>query len=531
MGIRRLLNFIIGAQWEGGEAVAKAKGDLKGLEQETKNAGGGIGSSMDKAALAAGVFSAGVFAAGQAAKAAWKAINEGAAMAGMNQQLTAAAANIGITTDVLNNQLRNALKGTVTDAEATKLALKAIADGATTIPEITAAVVAQAEAMGLLVNGTRTAAGEFEALTNKQQNFIDTAKQAAAVDISTTFGGGGSGGYLDQQIQQEQKRIELQLRLNALVGSGITTYADYAAIQSDLQQRELAEAEAAIQQAEAKRALETAIAAVDIKLGQYIGYLDRAAAAAGRTTASVWTLRDALSGLSQIGQLQYLAQGYGGPNVSPDRFAAGREGNALVAAREQARIMGTISEEAGRAQTRELQAWNRTQKAIEETTDATYGYASSIITAEEAMMNLQAATGSMFDQARRMTEFNPAEYYYKQLLEAGAGAQQLKDALITSGLESPERAEEIFNLAQRMQAIQNVAQQTVAGGIPVAMGWQAAQATADNVIAGQYAGATINQGGYQIAVNFNGDVIDPETITALIDQALLEAYQAGGGTP
>ena len=57
----------------------------------------------------------------------------------------------------------------------------------------------------------------------------------------------------------------------------------------------------------------------------------------------------------------------------------------------------------------------------------------------------------MFDQARRLTDFNPAEFYYRQLLEAGASASTLRDALVSSGLETPERANEIYNQAQLMQ--------------------------------------------------------------------------------
>ena len=127
----------------------------------------------------------------------------------------------------------------------------------------------------------------------------------------------------------------------------------------------------------------------------------------------------------------------------------------------------------------------------------------------------------MFDQARRLTDFNPAEFYYRQLLEAGASASTLRDALVSSGLETPERANEIYNQAQLMQAIQNIAQQTVAGGVPAAMGWGAVQgAAADPNLAGQYSGATIVQGGQSVTVNFNGDVIDEEIIRELIDEAL-----------
>ena len=54
------------------------------------------------------------------------------------------------------------------------------------------------------------------------------------------------------------------------------------------------------------------------------------------------------------------------------------------------------------------------------------GIASGAATAAQEMAELDAATGSLFNQARKMTELDPAEFFFEEALAAGASAEKLR---------------------------------------------------------------------------------------------------------
>jgi hypothetical protein len=158
------------------------------------------------------------------------------------------------------------------------------------------------------------------------------------------------------------------------------------------------------------------------------------------------------------------------------------------------------------------------------------GISSGAASAADAMAELDAATGSFFDQARRAKEFNPAEFFYEQALAAGASADKLREALIGGGLASTEEADKIYQEALQRQQIAAAAQ-AFAGG----------QATFDQAFGGgqgmaaaDFSGSTVDQsrtvnvGGVTVYISGNATGADLEMA---IDNAFAVVADAQGTAP
>jgi len=158
---------------------------------------------------------------------------------------------------------------------------------------------------------------------------------------------------------------------------------------------------------------------------------------------------------------------------------------------------------------------------VEKATGAIEEYKTEVEKTAEAMASLNAETGSLFERMRKLDEFKPENLFYEQLIKQGASAAQLRDALIETGLESEERANEIFQRAQWASFADLIAESIAKRGGSVAEGWALAQqGLEDPDIAGKFSGATVVNGDNVYSINFYGDVIDIEMIRNMIDEAI-----------
>ena len=132
-------------------------------------------------------------------------------------------------------------------------------------------------------------------------------------------------------------------------------------------------------------------------------------------------------------------------------------------------------------------------RTLEDADDLAGQFFGGVITgaqsAADAMAELDAVTGSYFDQARKGKDFNPAELFYEQALAAGASADKLREALIGGGLASTEEADRIYQEALQRQQIAAAAQAFAAPG---GLSFEDAFKSGEGLTAADFSGATVN---------------------------------------
>jgi hypothetical protein len=252
----------------------------------------------------------------------------------------------------------------------------------------------------------------------------------------------------------------------------------------------------------------------DRVLLQYANSANAAAAATSRLPSDFKLSRDRSSILS-ITDAQYAA-------------GAGNRGVDSVSARaeKQAEAMRNLRREGIGV----IRGYEEMSQTGDELAQSFFGIGSGASAAATAVADLAAETGSYFDQARRATEFNAAEFFYEQALAAGASAQQLKDVLTTSGLETPERAEEIYQQALQRQRLAASAQAFVGGGL----GLEEALAGGQGLAAADFSGSTVDQsrtvnvGGVTIIINGSAS---PADLEMAIDNSFAKVEAAEGVAP
>jgi hypothetical protein len=156
------------------------------------------------------------------------------------------------------------------------------------------------------------------------------------------------------------------------------------------------------------------------------------------------------------------------------------------------------------------------------------GVASGAATAAEEMAKLDAASGSLFDQARRMTELDPAEFFFEQALQFGASAEKLREVLVGSGLSSVQEADEIFQRFKQLESLKAGAQ---AFAVQDGISFEQAFAGGAGLATADFSGATVDQsktvdvGG--VTINIQGSA-DPADLEMAIDSAFAEIAQSEG---
>ena len=169
--------------------------------------------------------------------------------------------------------------------------------------------------------------------------------------------------------------------------------------------------------------------------------------------------------------------------------------------------------------------------ATQDLTGSLGGVGMAAESAADKMARLAAETGAFFDQARRGDDFDPAEAFYKAALKHGASAEQLRDLLVRTGLESPERSQEIYEESIQRQ-LADLAGQAYAGGENLDMLWQGVQsgmanpAWAKEVV--QNVTNTTNLGGISVNVTVNGN-IGGDDLKMTVDSAIKTAVVEFGG--
>ena len=172
-----------------------------------------------------------------------------------------------------------------------------------------------------------------------------------------------------------------------------------------------------------------------------------------------------------------------------------------------------------------------------EATDLEVGFFGGIVTgaqsAADAIEELDAVTGSYFDQARKGKDFNPAELFYEQALAAGASADKLREALIGGGLASTEEADRIYQEALQRQQIAAAAQAFASQG---GLSFEQAFKGGEGLTAADFSGATVNADNSR-TVNVGGVTIyisgsaNKKDLEMAIDNSFAVVADAEGAAP
>ena len=178
-------------------------------------------------------------------------------------------------------------------------------------------------------------------------------------------------------------------------------------------------------------------------------------------------------------------------------------------------------------------ALNETNNALEEGDNLAGqffgGVASGALSAADAMAELNAQTGSLFDQALNAKDFDPAQFFYEQALAAGASADQLREALIGTGLKSVEEADEV---AQRFAQMQNLiaGAQSFVGGATIDQAFAGGQGLAAADFSGSTVdqSSTVNVGGVSVIIQGSAT---GEDIEMAIDNAFAKVADSQGAAP
>ena len=565
------LQIELDAAWRGKSSVQKANNALKRLAANA----GKVNIDFKKMAIGATVAFAAV---GAAAVIAWKTIGEGAALLQARDQFERLTVSIDSTADAMLGKLRAATNGMISDAEliagAGQIISLGLADTEDSVIRLSTLVgklgwdmqqviltfannsVMRLDSLGLSVEDVNSKMKDLEAQGYSTDKAFDMAvilageeklallgdtadTTAGKLQMIITVGENAKSAFAESFATELAGQLDDASESAGELEESIVTLADtvgfsFAGIVSNVLNAAIAILQVEIAVAKVTAALSRltmrgpGAGALDTSNQMVIrGMESRLAGLMGEdfgitanqqlglaTGTALPTADDIL--MSQIGNLGYTLS----TTADSMKYASG----AAVTLEQEMGLIAGASDEAKDAMA----------AAADTTDDLVHGIGGVGVAAESAaekMARLAAETGKFFDQARRSDEFDPAEAFYSAALAAGASAAQLQQLLVGTGLETPERAQEIYNESIQRQLAQQ-AGQAFAGGDNFDMLWQGIQAGmanpqwAEQVT--QNIASTTNVGGVSVSVTINGNITG-EDLDMVVDNAVSEAVSQMGG--
>ena len=560
MSTEKLL-IVLDAAWRGKSQIQQANKDI------TKLAGKAEVNLTKFAVAGAAAFAA----VGVAAVLAWKTIGEGAALLQARGQFENLTMSINSTADVMLGKLRDATNGMVSDAnliagagQIISLGLADTEDGVIRLATLVSKLgwdmqqvimtfannsVMRLDALGLSVEDVAAKSKILEAQGYSTDKAFDMAviqageaKLALLGDTADTTAG------------------KLQMIVSAVDNvkdAFAEQFAEELALQLDGVAEAAGGAEGALVQMAQNAAVEVAnLVGGVIILADAIRNIPSAPTAAdlfsGIGGASAWMFPmgnpfDAIEGTGKFlpsasiykptsattpGGLQYDSN-IVTSNIQNTTDALKNQSVALYDNRHAMNESGVAQFELRQEGIALISQYEDAAVVTDELTGGIGRIGVAAETAADKMARLAAETGSFFDQARRGEDFDPAEAFYSAALAAGASAAQLQQLLVTTGLETPERAQEIYDESIIRQLAQQ-AGSAVAGGENIDMLWQGVQSGIANPQWAQQITQQISNrtdvGGVNVTVIINGN-ISGEDLDMTVDNAIAESVDQYGGIP
>jgi len=495
--------------------------DVKSSMAVDAGAAAAATSAAGMAAVAAAGVGAALLAVDIAVEQLQDSLKQGSALLLLHDQLSSVSDVTGITASEIEGRLIPVLQGVVTDAEMVALALEAIEEGATSLEDIEEYAVEAVEAMGLLEDGVRTTSGELVYMKNALDDLKANTGAAALKAVLPIIE------ELNESLTERGQYIAIERELKNLGYS-------FWDIEEAMREYGITAWRSSEGLARYRQVLYDArIAAANSspELRQWAEWARRTGEEADWAVSGVMHLSDALRGLyvASYGadRKAYFGDLEENPNFDPEQAARDEAVRRSQAKHEDLNLMYDD-------QSDYYNELDEIPMHLRNAEDAMYGYAGSIHDADAAMDALRASTGSLFDETRRGFEddFNAAEYFYEQMLASGASAKQAMDFLILSELESPEKALEMYEQTVEKAALKRSASWAVEGD-DVEGFWNLGQQALDNPeLANQLGGGTIiNEQGTVIQITFSGGVMDPEMVSELVGEILVEQLQGLGVLP
>lgn len=463
MGMTERLKVIVEAQTKGAGSIRSLRGNFDDLDKSATKAKGGIGNMLP------GIAAAGVAFGGMAvaARGAWSALEGGAALLETQGKFDRLAESIGTTGDALRDDLGAGIGLLMTQSEQINAAtdLMSLGLAKTSDEAVRLATVAGELDMDLgqlALTMTNKTTMRFDQMNMRVDGFAEKVKKLEAAGKSA------DEAFKWAFIQQAEEQVELVGRKSETAAGQLDMLKNATTQAWEVFQTEFARAvvsqfsdiEGSAERLAEDLAAVAGLLANVINFGGdfvnfYSGNISKRALLFGAEASQLttgYTDRE-LRGIYQM-QSRNANRGDGGRRSSVSNVTFTPD---IRARRLEQREM----REEGLKYIEDLELTNYALKDVEEAGVSAFGgIRSSVDEAAQAMQNLSAESGGIFQRLRGQDEFNLAEEIFKM---GGQSASGLAEFGVASGLFDQARANELMNQTFLLQSAQQLLASRVGG--------------------------------------------------------------------